>query len=114
VEKELGHCPLAFNKPQFTLAPDRAGARYYANVDNRMEVLAGGEQYRVAVAVPTGLFTILRGVFNVPLTEDVHLAIDEVGERFVFSIMYGDELRDLWDYSPLSLPTWILGKSYRV
>lgn len=106
---------VTFDRPQFNLLPDEKGVRFYANVDNRMEVLARNTNYYVAVAVPTGLFTLMADVFKVPLEEEVRLSMDEVGDRFVFSIFYGsDNLVDLWDYSRKTLPAWILTKQYRL
>lgn len=110
---------LTFPRPQFALLPDSKGPRWYANVDNQMEVCAGGETFHVAVAVPTGLFTFFKDVLQLPPEVDVSLALDEEGDdehrRYVFSLFYGDnELRDLWSYSRGSLPAWILSEKYRL
>lgn len=111
--------PTVFDKPQFHLLPDHAGVRMYANVDNVMEVVTHAGSHRVAVAVPTGLFTLMRGVLKVPREARVNLALDELGEsdggKFLLSMMWGNEhLYDLWTYSPASLPPWILLPEYFV
>lgn len=118
MSEEQAPLSLTFDKPQFALLPDSQGARYYANVDNRMEILAGNANYYVAVAVPTGLFTLMKDVFKIPQSAGtVKLSIDQVQERYVFSLFYegyADMLVDLWDYSRLSLPAWILDRGYRL
>lgn len=109
-----------FPRPEFNLLPDLNGPRMYANVDNRLEVaLDNGETtYIVPLAVPTGLFTLMRGVMKIPIGETVRLSIDELAEgedvSYVFSLMCGDSLYDLWRYSRGSVPQWILGKEYRL
>lgn len=108
---------LTFQSPQWRLLPDPVGVRRYANVDNRMEVkLTSDPAFRVAVAVPTGLFTLMKDVFKVPVGETVTLAIDQddFKDRYVFSLMYGgDNLYDLWMYTGSTLPQWILNPQYR-
>ncbi len=104
-----------FDRPQYDLKPDPFGPRMYANVSNEMEVVnLRGEFVTVPVAVPTGLFTIMKDVISVPPTERVTLSIDATpkGEdvRYVFSLMYADHLYDLWDYSLGSLPKWIANR----
>lgn len=92
----------------------------YANVDNRLEVVLdeGETSFLVPLAVPTGLFTLMRDVMKIPIGETVKLSIDELREgdekSYVFSLMCGDSLYDLWQYSRGSLPSWILQKEYRL
>lgn len=111
---------LVFDRPQWNLLPDPIGVRDYANVSNRMEVALCSGTHHVAVAVPTGLFTLMRDVFKVDTGTPVTLSIEEVDgsrgdPRFVFSMLAGDDnLYDLWDYSEGSLPRWLLDGSYRV
>lgn len=104
-----------FDRPQYDLKPDPFGPRMYANVSNEMEVVnQRGELVVVPVAVPTGLFTIMKDVIAVPVSETVRLSIDATpkGEdvRYVFSLMFADQLYDLWDYSWGSLPKWIANR----
>ena len=104
-----------FNSPPFRLLPDSAGPRWYANVDNRLEISTDHGSYHVAVAVPAELFTLMLQVFKIAPEQDVSLAIDQEGERYIFSLMFaGEELRDLWSYSRGSLPAWILSEEYRL
>lgn len=78
--------------------------------------------YCVAVAVPTGLFTLMRGALSVHPSDSVTLAMDldeHVDEGadpyYVFSMMVGtDQLFDLWTYSEASLPQWIRNPVYRI
>ena len=93
----------------------------YANVDNKLELATSSGISHVAVAVPTGLFTLMKDVFRVPVDVTVNLAIDEIvderGDRdstFVFSIIWGNEIRDLWAYSRGSLPAWLTAREYRL
>jgi len=86
----------------------------YANVDNCVEVSTEGGMHHVALAVPTGLFTIMRDAFKVPVEATVTLSIDQQGERYVFSLLHGYHLYDLWDYSQASLPGWIVGLEHRI
>lgn len=111
-----------FPRPEFKILPDLNGHRMYANVDNRLEVALdeGNTTFGVALAVPTGLFTLMRDVMKVPIGETVKLSIDEVivGEdaqkEYVFSLMWGDNLYDLWKYSRGSVPSWIFDKEFRL
>ena len=106
--------PTVFRSPQFKLLPDPKGHRYYANVDNLMSVTIDDDEFFVAVAVPAGLFTIMRLSLKVPPSAEVKLGLDQHGERFVFSILYGeDNLYDLWDYSSQSVPAWVFSMEYR-
>jgi hypothetical protein len=74
-------------------------------VGNIVEVAMDGQSMRfVPIAVPTWLFSFMREVCNIPADMEVSLAIDQVGERYVFSLLAGDNLYDLWDYSRGSLP----------
>jgi hypothetical protein len=106
---------LVFDRPQWKLVPDTQGARMYANVDNRVEVCVEDDFWFVVVAVPTGIFTLMRDVFKVHREELIRLSIDQDGERYVFSMTRGDhDLIDLWDYSEGSIPRWIFSKEYRL
>lgn len=104
-----------FDTPQFPLMPDKSGRRMYGNVDNLMEVVRNGQSVYVLLAVPTGLFTLMQDVLRVPPEEHVCLSLDE-GEdgRYIFSLMYGTNLVDLWTYSQKSKPAWTTMKEYFV
>lgn len=107
--------PVAlFDSPLAALVPDPQGARMYGNVDNRMDVNLGVRHYLVAVAVPTELFTFMLEVARVPVETRVHIAIDAVDGFFVFSLLAGDSLYDMWVYSEKSLPAWILNRGYQL
>lgn len=104
-----------FQTPQFKLMPDRQGPRFYANVNNCMELALSSGMYHVAVEVPTGLFTLMKDVFKVPRDAEVSLSIDEVQAtptRYVFSITWRDQIRDLWEYT--KLPAWLCAEEYRL
>lgn len=106
-----------YDAPQYKFLPDPHGRRFYANVDNRLDVTMGSREYSVAVAVPTELFTYLREVAKVGRRSTVLLAIDQVGEggeHFVYSMLCGDKLHDLWVYSKASLPQWMLDPKYQL
>lgn len=105
--------PIAtvFDKPQAVLLPDPFGPRFYANIDNRLDV-AVGRGHVVAVAVPTELFTFLKEVAKVSPEVIVNLGLDRQGDRYVFSMLAGDSLFDLWSYSRKSLPAWILSRTH--
>lgn len=102
-----------FDSP-FPLQPDERGARFYGNVDNRLEVTDGDRHWHVAVAVPTELFTYMREVMKVPPEETVTLALDRDEDHYVFSALAGDTLHDLWSYSRASVPGWLLAPAYRL
>lgn len=117
--------PPVFPTPQFSLLPDFKGVRPYGNVDNRMEVHIGVDLYHVALAVPSGLFTLMKTVFKVPPEETVNLLLMEdtasdavTGDAvstYTFSLMYGeDHVYDLWAYSEGSLPRWLTSPEHRV
>lgn len=103
-----------FETPQATLLPDPTGPRWYANIDNRLEVNAGGKPFHVAVAVPTMLFSLMADTMRVDRDTECTLAIDLVGERYVLSLLAGDDLFDLWHYSKGSIPLWILDRKRAV
>lgn len=114
-----------FPVPQFPLKPDEFGVRHYANVCNKMEVVASGGTYHVALAVPTGLFTVMKEVMKIPPGEEVKLLLiedsevdavtDEEKQFYVFSLLYGENgLFDLWQYSPGTVPRWVFDPSYFV
>ena len=105
-----------FAKPQFKLLPDLQGHRPYANVDNLLEVSRGSYVHYVALAVPTGLFTLMKDVLKVSPDEKVSLSLDHLSEegRWVFSLMRGeDKLYDLWSYSENSVPPWVFSDDYK-
>lgn len=103
-----------FDKPQFTLLPDKIGVRMYGNVSNLLEVVQGERIHHVALAVPTGLFVLMQDVLKIPPEDSVTLSIDQVGERHVFSLLHGTSLIDLWTFSASSIPAWIQGTEYIV
>ena len=116
----LTNVDTTFQTPQFPLLPDPIGPRHYANVDNRLEVSMRDTQYRVALAVPTGLFTLMKDVLGITPDNEVLLAIDQAtvrpneDDRFVFSVMCGDDLWDLWSYTAAGLPKWLKDPTYRL
>jgi hypothetical protein len=93
-----------FETPQAKLLPDLGGPRRYGNVDNVVDVAVSRYSRQVPIAVPTLLFTFMRDVAGVDPQTDVTLALDQVGERYVFSMLAGDDLYDLWEYSYAGLP----------
>lgn len=97
-----------FERPQAHLLPDTSGGRWYGNVSNLMEVAGDGFSFGVHVAVPTVLFTYMQEVAKVPPEVSVTLAIDRQGDWWVFSLLAGEDLHDLWAYSDGSIPAWIL------
>lgn len=108
------HLPVTvFDKPQAVLLPDPFGPRLYANIDNRLDVNVG-RGHAVAVAVPTELFTFLKEVAHVPPEIPVNLGITSEGERYVFFMIAGDSLFDLWSYSRKSLPAWLTDRSFAI
>lgn len=105
-----------FDSPQWPLLPDPEH-RWYANVDNRLEIAQRSKTKFVTVAIPTGLFTLMKSVCNVSTTESCTLAIDEYVSdseepRYLLSMHVTggveDRLYDLWTYSRGSLPQWML------
>lgn len=103
-----------FDQPQARLVPDSAGARFYANVNNALEVAIGNRIHAVPLAVPTELFTLFRGVCRFNKDVEITLALDLIDERFIFSATQGATIFDLWTYSELSLPGWIMNPAYRL
>lgn len=108
--------PTVFARPQWPLKPDPLGVRQYANVSNRLTVDTPEWSQAVALAVPTGLFTLMRDVFSIRPEQVCTLGIDlmETGkgdERYVFSLhVHGKkgETYQLWDYPDDGLPRWML------
>lgn len=108
---------LMFPSPQFLLQPDNIGERRYGNVQNRMVVSpVHRPEFAVLVAVPTGLFTIMRDVIRAKPEITYSLTLDGNGDRFILSVVpHGEsDFWDLWDYSERSLPSWILNSAYRL
>ncbi len=104
-----------FQTPQFDLLPDASGIRYYGNVSNKMEVYSSmGGTYYVAVAVPTGLFTLMKDVFGIKPEQKMFLSLDLVNGYYLFSLLSDKELYDLWFYTERGLPVWIKNPKYRV
>lgn len=105
-----------FPRPEWKLLPDLDGVRPYANVSNRMEVMdQRGRIYHVALAVPTGFFTLARDVLDIAITESVDLGIAAEGRYFVFTaVIDTNRLFDLWYYTPATLPDWITDTAYRL
>jgi hypothetical protein len=110
-----------FDRPQFALLPDFAGARVYGNVDNRLEVHAPSHNpgtWHVALAVPTGLFPLMKGALAVGPEESVSLSLDEAVEdppRYILGLLAGESrLYDLWSYSAGSVPRWVFNPEYRL
>lgn len=108
----------AFQKPQFPLLPDPHGLRNYANVSNTLEIAFSTGTRRVALAVPTGLFTLMKDVFNVLPEDRVQLGIvEEEGADdpgFVFYMVHKSSVYDLWRYSSAGLPAWMRSPTYWV
>jgi hypothetical protein len=105
----------AFDLPQFSIRQDREGLRWYGNVSNLLEVASSDLRvHYVAIEVPTLLFSLMRGVFAVPVDSPAFLAIDEVRDgrwRYVLSLRYGaDELVDLWRYTAADAPKWVFNR----
>jgi hypothetical protein len=108
-----------FDKPQWPLLPDLKGIRMYANLENRLEIVLTSSSHTVAVALPTGLFQLMKDVLQVLPEDQVTLYIDQVGGKYVFGLLHepstfqgSSTLVDLWTYSEKSLPAWILAKEY--
>lgn len=104
---------LLFQTPQFRLLPDQQGHRRYANVDNLLEFATRDEIATAPVQVPASLFVLMKDVLRIKPESSVSLAVDEVEHdeevRYVFSLFVDDrDVYDLWDYSPNSLPAWLL------
>lgn len=102
-----------FDKPQADLVPDRQGHRWYGNVDNLLQITRGGREHSVYVAVPTMLFPLMKEALRIAPDEAVTLSVDQLGEYYVFSLLAGDRLFDLWCYSEKGLPPWLLSRDYR-
>lgn len=107
-----------FDRPQWPLRPDPLGARQYANVSNRLMVHTPEATHTVALAVPTGLFTLMRDVFKVLPEQACTLDIDLMENhredmRYVFILhVHGDDGENylLWDYPEDGLPRWMLSR----
>lgn len=109
----MPNAPL-FDTPQAPLVPDRRGHRFYGNVDNAMVVCGVGEPYIVHVAVPTMLFPLMKEVLNIPPESEAVLGLDCIDDWYIFSLMSGDRLFDLWRYPSKKVPKWIKSRNYRV
>ena len=111
------HPATVFDRAQWKLLPDPKGPREYANVSNVLEIVSGRAVIRVAVAVPTELFTFLREVAKSDPAHPVRLALDLVGPWYVFSVFIAgedDKLIDLWAYAARGLPEWMLMREYQL
>lgn len=97
-----------FEQPQWPLRADPQGARFYANVDNRIaRRYANGRQKEVPVVVPTAFFTMMREVFKVDPTEEVLLYLVPDEQYYVFGMAWGEKatnVADLWYYTANGLP----------
>lgn len=105
---------LVFDTPQAPLVPDRRGHRFYGNVDNAMSVGGVGSPYVVHVAVPTMLFPLMKEVLNIHPESEALLGLDLMDNWYVFSVLSGNRLFDLWRYPSKKVPEWILSREYRV
>lgn len=102
-----------FDRPQWQLLPDSKGVRMYANLENRLEIALTSSSHTVAVALPTGLFHLMKDVLQIPPEDQVTLYIDQVGEKYVFGLLQGSStLVDLWTYSEKSMPAWMGKEEY--
>lgn len=107
--------PTVFDSPQFQFLPDPQH-RQYANVDNRLQIARRLKTSYVTVAIPTGLFLLMRSAFNISTSAQCSLAIDEFDDdgeqRFVLSLFVDDagveSLYDLWTISRGQMPPWML------
>lgn len=102
-----------FDTPQAKLFPDDEGVRQYGNISNRMEVVDGDRVFYVAVAVPTFLFSFMAEVAKVPQDVQGTLSLEQIDEFYVFSLLVGDTLYDLWPYTRNSRPAWVFSRDYR-
>lgn len=93
-----------FDSPQARIVPDSEGRRTYGNVDNAVEVNTGEAAVFVYIAVPTFLFTFMRDVARIHPATEVHLSLDRVNRSYVFSLLAGENLYDLWSYTEATLP----------
>lgn len=101
----------SFDQPQLSFAPDPKGERLYGNVSNMVQITLThpvGETRGVAVAVPTGLFTIMKQVFKVEPHHRTEMYLHEYEPgKFVFGIEWGEDdndFADLWTYTWAALP----------
>lgn len=98
----------AFDQPQLSFAPDPKGRRNYGNVDNEVQITTLSETFGVIVAVPTGLFTIMKQVFKVEPHQAAKMYLHEYEpNKFVFGIDWGEDendFADLWTYTWAALP----------
>lgn len=113
-----------FPVPQWSLKPDSFGVRPYGNVNNSLEVVTREGSHHVALAVPTGLFTLMR-FLGVPREEEVKLLLVEEIELdaitkeqrtfYVLSILFGEDgLYDLFRYTSSTVPKWVFDDEYKV
>lgn len=106
-----------FDRPQWKLLPDPMGVRKYANVSNLLEIAAGSRVTKVALAVPTDLFTLMHKVLRVPPEAECSLSLDLQDGWYVFSLLVDGaepKLYDLWAMTQKQLPTWMGDPAYRV
>lgn len=110
--------PTIFDNPQATFELDRQGARWYANIDNRLEVSQRERPaFHVPIAVPSVLFTLCLETLKVARDDTVSLSLDEVEpDKFVFSLVYAQDTKiaDLWTLSRKALPGFLLNRKYRL
>lgn len=97
-----------FEKPEWPLIADPVGARFYANVDNRVaRHYSNGRIKDVPVVVPTDLFTFMREVLKIDPVEDVQLYLVPDDKFYVLGMTWGEKdtnVTDLWAYTATSLP----------
>lgn len=92
---------LTFDTPQWSLAPDTNGPRWYANVSNELEVSFEGRELTIPIAVPTALFTFMDEVLHVSQLDSVKLYLDFQDGFWLFGVEQagGEAITDLWRYS---------------
>lgn len=100
-----------FEKPEWSLLPDEKGARFYANVDNRIvRHYTNGRTKNCPAVIPTALFTLMREVLKIQPEEDVTLYLIPDGAYFVFGMLWGEKdgnVADLWFYTAKTLPHFL-------
>lgn len=110
--------PTIFDTQLAKLDLDIYGARWYANVDNRLEVTQRDRpSFQVPIAVPSVLFTLFAQHLRIARDDKVYLSLDEVDDdKFVFSALYANEtkLADLWPIPRKALPGFVLNPKYRL
>ena len=98
-----------FEKEMWAIARDEKPRRYCDVIDNTVQVIPQRKaEYNTYIRVPSDLFSFVRGVLKIGITEaranPMSFYLEESGGVWFFGMYLPDDTIDLWSYK--ELPGW--------